>query len=228
MDEIYCKLTNEPEYDNSILLKTGLNIANVTGLTLTSQNGFRFTTYDNIFMQVRRLLFTTKYNKIFETMQYLRYVTFTSTSKIIRDGNMYIADQFILSNKIYIWSNSDICMKLLDNDGTLLQYVTEDIKTVELCKHAYDNNYEAIKYFPLTIFTDELCQFCLKTNYKCFRLLDDSLKSKYVCEIAVSIFGENLEFVPDHLKNKKICLSALKQNIRAQKYLPHRFRTLTI
>jgi len=226
MDCTYCKLTNESEYENGILLKTGLNIANVTGLTLTSQNGFRFTTNDNMFIQVNRLISSTKYDNVFETMQYMRYVTFLSTSKILKDGNIFITDQFILSDRIHIWSNSEICIKLLDNDGTLLKHVNDDIKTVELCKHAYVNNYQAIKYFPLRIFTDDLCLFCIKTNYKCFSLFDQTLKTKYICEVAVCQFGENLEFVPDHLKNKKICLLALKQNNSAKKHLPHRFRTL--
>lgn len=222
----YCKLTNDAEFENGIVLNTGLNVANVSGLTINSKNGFKITSYDDIHLQVKRVLNTTKYETIYEVMQYFRYVLFPSDTNVIKNGNYYIVDKFILSERTHIWSNVDICMNILAKNGLYLQYVDEKLKTPEMCKCAYQNNCESIKYAPSDVLTIEFCIECVSENHNGFKFIDKSIMDKNLCEIAVSISGMNLEFVPDHLKNKKLCFDAIRENEKAKNYLPHRFRSL--
>lgn len=93
--------------------------------------------------------------------------------------------------------NEELIDLAVADNGLLLQFIPERLKTPELCKKAVSNKGTALRHVPMDRRTSELCL------------------------LAVSESSNALKFVPDEIKDRKLCITALRPyNWTSALYIP--------
>ena len=107
-----------------------------------------------------------------------------------------------------------------DGSGSAFMYVPDKHKTPELCFLAVRQSGFALKLVPEKYKTAELCLEAIRQG--CGRALEfasEQFKTPELCLLAVKQDGTALEFVPEELQTEELCLQAVRENIKALKWV---------
>jgi hypothetical protein len=77
---------------------------------------------------------------------YVWNVEIPDNAMVFNKSNIFETDQIILSGKRHVFSDPTQHMQLIEADGRLLQFITEEFQTAELCRVAVDQCCEALQY----------------------------------------------------------------------------------
>lgn len=75
-----------------------------------------------------------------------------------------------------VWSDNQLCIDILKNNGFQLKYVPKDLQTYEMCENAIKNTGYAIEYANDKYKTSELCIIAIKCDEKLLNIIPNNLK----------------------------------------------------
>lgn len=116
-------------------------------------------------------------------------------------------------------------LKIVREDGLLLQKVPKTMKTEQLCLEAIKQNGDALRYVPKAILTKEICLEAVKQDGLALLYIPDVFQTEGVYMAAVKQNGIALRFVPMQQRKKQICKDALKSSALALAYVPDTYKT---
>ena len=173
-NKTFWKLTNKKELHNNYLYKTGINIDDKQfDPTKDCDNGLYFTEYDNIGMWLNY--------DVNNVMKWIRKVNILDDSQISIEVNKFKADKFVLEERSYIWSNTDLCTMAVIYDGMLLKYVKKRKKNI--CKLAVINNGLSLRYIKKQ--TSELCKSAINSHPCAFSFVFQRFKTEELWNFAL-------------------------------------------
>ena len=93
-----------------------------------------------------------------------------------------------------------LCLAAVEKDGLNLQFVPDELRTLELCLVALQKNCLPFEFVPEQLReTEEICVAVVSDPFA-LATLPHELKSLRICILAVRKHISNLEFVPDEFK----------------------------
>ena len=204
----FVKLTNKWENHNGFQFKNGLNVDCIPFNIKSecSPGGIYFCRLDN---------FTKYINYGGLLMYFIRIVNIPDSAQIFEESNgKYKSDKIILSDRMAIFRNNELCMIAVKQNGDMLKYIER--QTPENCLIAVQQNGYALQHVKQQ--THEICLVAIKQNKYAFLLIqyDGTLlefvkiQTPELCLIAVTQNGYALEYVK--YQSPEICLVAVQQN----------------
>ena len=215
-DKIFYKLTNRQEKHNGHEYTDGLNVDAVKfEPTENCHGGIYFTEYDNIYLWI-------KYR--YELMYYYRKIEIPSDASVYVEENKskIKTNKIILKEKKEIWTDYELCKKMVQQDGIILQYVKSHIQTPELIELAVSQNGLVLQFVHSTSRSSKLNEIAVRQNGLALEFV--IWQNPLICELAVMQNGNALKYSKH--KSVRICKLALKQNGRALKFMKHQTREL--
>ena len=145
-------------------------------------------------------------------------------------------DKFDKTNyKNWIWLDKnglsyEICLEAVKQNGDVLRYVPEDLKTSEICLTAVEQDGMALEHVPKDLKTPEIHLAAVKQNGDALRYVPKDFRTPEICLAAVKQDGWALRYVPKDLRTEEICLAAVKHDswvLRrwALEYVPEDLKT---
>jgi hypothetical protein len=125
-------------------------------------------------------------------------------------------------------SNEKEALVAVQEDGSALYYVPDNLKTLELCLLAVEQDATAFYDVPDNLKTVEMCLSAVQQEGRTLSNVPDSLKTVEMCLAAVQQDGKALEYVPVSLRTVEMCLAAVQQTGRALFYVPDNNKTTEI
>lgn len=151
---------------------------------------------------------------VIEWIQCLNYthlctVTVPANAQTVQLDKKYRSDRIILGEpypiaKHPIWSDLEICKRVVQQDGNALRYVKE--QTEEICKLAVQQNGWALRYVKEQ--TEELCRLAVQQNGKALRYVNEHTEE--LCRLAVQRNGQALRYVKE--QTEELCKLAVQQD----------------
>ena len=133
-------------------------------------------------------------------------------------------------------------MMAVEENGYVLKYIQDKMKTNELCKRAVENRADAIKYVPEVMKTKEICDISMAHGYMsvvkhipeafiskdlalkvaesyCFEDLPVGVMTEEVALKAVSYDSAHIRYIPADLQTEDVCLIAIQQDVNNLQYI---------
>ena len=212
-DKHFVRLTNENENHNGFQYKTGLNIDIITFNPIGECNpgGLYFCEFLNFpsFLEYN--------NKICKN---IRKVKIPDDARIYIENNKYKTNKFILEEAKDIYSDSDLCLKVVKHNGIVLNCVKE--QTYEICLEAVKQNGLALQYVKEQ--TREICLEAVKQNGLALQYVKE--QTREICLEAVKQNGFALDYVKE--QTLEICLEAVKENGYSLYYVKEQTREICL
>lgn len=114
-----------------------------------------------------------------------------------------------------------IWLSLIQDEGCILPYLPESLKTNALCFAAVSVSGTDLEDVPNALKSKELCLAAVQENGEALQYVPDSLKTRELCFEAVKRRNFALKWVPEKLRTEEICLAAVAQGYRLNFLLPH-------
>ena len=99
----------------------------------------------------------------------------------------------------HVFTHDDYIL-LVNENGYMLEYVPDDMKTNEIYKTAVQQNGYILEFVPEDKKTDEICETAVKQNGWALEYVPEDKKTDELCKIAVRQCVQALIFVPDNKK----------------------------
>jgi hypothetical protein len=126
------------------------------------------------------------------------------------------------------YSNPELCLAAVLQDGLTLEFVPEEFKTSELCLTAIWRTPDVFKYVPGAIKTPEFCLDAIQRNGNAFTQVSDELKTRDFCLAAVQRNELAFKYISGKLITPEFCLAAIRQNGWALEHVPENLKTLEL
>ncbi len=133
---------------------------------------------------------------------------------------------------------SDVCklnantfeeyLKVVKEDGLLLQMVPKMMKTELLCLEAVKQNGKTLRYVPKQTLTEQICLEALHQDGTQICFIPKEILTYQICLQAVKSYGKSLRVVPEEFLSEELCLQAVRQDGLALQYVPSAFQTKEI
>jgi hypothetical protein len=114
---------------------------------------------------------------------------------------------------------------VLGQNGNLLKYIPNPLRSPQICEAAVKQNGNALKHVPLEQRTKEICEFAIKQSVSALEFSPENSLTKELCKVAVEKEALLLRYVPYTLRSPEICGIAVKQDGQALRYVPTDLRT---
>lgn len=102
----------------------------------------------------------------------------------------------------------------VEKNGLNLQFVPNELRTLELCLMAIQQDVRAFEFVPPKIKTPEFCMILFQqsgyADWSALEFVPEELKTSKLCNRAIQQSGCALEFVPEELKTPELCLMAIE------------------
>ena len=121
---------------------------------------------------------------------------------------------------------TEMCM-IAVKYGLALEYVPDNLKTTEMCMIAVKQNGYALQYVPDNLKTTEMFMIAVKNNAGLHHVPDELITPEFYLE-AVKNNAWTLLDVPDEYKTPEMCLAAVKQDVRLIRHVPDELKDTVI
>ena len=118
----------------------------------------------------------------------------------------------------------EICRIAVMQNGKILEYIPQDLRTEEICRIAVAQNGEALKHVPEALRTQDLCRIAVARDGWYLWAVPETLRTEDLCGIAVAENGRALSHVPQKLRTEALCRIAVLQNWEAWRDVPDDLR----
>ena len=122
----------------------------------------------------------------------------------------------------------DIYLEVVKNNGRALTYVPKEMRTPKMCQEAVKNDGRALEDVPQEMRTPEICLEAVKNNGKALIYVPQEMRTPEICLEAVRNNGIALRDVPEEMKTLEMCLEAVKNDGEALIYISEEMKTLEI
>ncbi len=133
----------------------------------------------------------------------------------------------------------ELCISAVQNHGTSLCAVPNNLISNEICEIAINNNCASFLSIPEEMRTYDLCVKVIKNCEKHLKEIKNTymdigekccLESDIldVCLYIVKIDGMLLRYVPDYFKTEEMCECSINQNGLALQYVPDTLKTIDL
>ena len=82
------------------------------------------------------------------------------------------------------------------NNGCALDFIPENLKTLELCSDAINNNGIALGDVPVQYMTPEFCKIAVNNNAYALEYVPEHLKTVELCNLAYKKSKDTFQFIP--------------------------------
>jgi len=114
----------------------------------------------------------------------------------------------------------ELCTLAVQQNKSTLEFVPDELKTVELCELAVRHNGYLLSEVPTHMRTKKMCEIAVQTCGGALAFIPESLRSPELCEIAVKLFGSALQYVPLEHRSIDLCTHACRRNGDALEFVP--------
>ena len=135
----------------------------------------------------------------------------------------YSSDILISSEKKHIWTDEEMCERILSSNGFLLKFIPHNNRNEHMCKIAVAEIGYALKYVPSVLLTEEMCEIGLKKSGCALQYIDK--QTEKICRMAILQQGMALEYVKPEFYTEELCKIAVGQNGFALRYVSTEFKT---
>lgn len=144
----------------------------------------------------------------------LAHITIPNDAKVYIEQNKFKADKLILTEIIDFHKVPDsFWIGMLQQNGSVLEFVKKQNQTEELCILAVRQNGYALKHVKNQ--TNEICTFAVQQDGRALQYVID--QTDEICRLAVQQNGLVLEYVKEKMDD--ICIMAVKQNSNALEFV---------
>jgi hypothetical protein len=105
-----------------------------------------------------------------------------------------------------------MCLESVSKKGKTLEYVPENMKTLEVCSAALLKDGCSLKHVPENMMTQEMCLAAVLGNEYAIKYVPENMMTPEMCLKAVLMDGSLLQWVPDNMKTQEICFAALSND----------------
>jgi hypothetical protein len=166
-----------------------------------------------------------------EHIKFMRYVEIPNDAKVSKDKYLFKTDKAILSKKIYIWNNYELCKQIIQcspmcfTETHPLQYVNiwDGEQLIKLYELSFTKNGSSIQYAIKYWLIPELCNIAVMQDAKSLQYIPVDKQTYQTCLLAVSrngygnisqyanitAGGYNLKYVNPELQDKFLCEKAI-------------------
>ena len=139
---LFVKLTNKQSLHNGYQYKNGLNIldGDFNEENICAKGGLYFCAYNDFGKWVN-------YREM--KMEYMWTVKIPDDAKVVVMDEKIKTDKFILSDKKEIWTNKELCLEAVKQNGRALKYVKN--QTEAICLEAVKKNPGAKIYIKIKL-----------------------------------------------------------------------------
>ena len=139
-----------------------------------------------------------------------------------------IAPWHLLESEHFPDSAYEQWLEAVKQDGSMLQYVPEDLATPEIwivsVQQLAQSDPWVIQKAPDYCLTPETCKIAVDRCGDTLEFVPEALKTPDLCLAAVQQSGHALQFVPETLCTPEICLAAVRENRKAAAHVPEHCR----
>jgi hypothetical protein len=118
---------------------------------------------------------------------------------------------------------AEMCMAAIRQNGSMLRYIPDVLKTKELCTTALQQCGLALVDVPEHLKTTEMCMTALKWDAGLLKMLMNNDRGLLLFD--PEEVDSPLQYVPEALKTKKMCMTAVQQCGNALEYVPESLKT---
>lgn len=173
-----------------------------------------------------------------DSIKWAKYISPEIANHVLYTTPKYASN--ILNNIDIKIINSDVLMKLLNNDpslisninnppleiiiyvlqknGLLLKYINDDIQNEQIVMTAIKNNINSIKYAKFQ--NESIVNHIFNSRkYDLLEYIDKNKLTREICNKAVITAPEVIKYIPKHIQDETMCFTAVFYNIEYYKYV---------
>jgi hypothetical protein len=165
------KLTHETENHNGLQLRDGLNIDPVPF------NAGEFTRGGIYCCVEEEIPNWIEYRD--KRMNFYRKVIVPDDAKVKVFSDKVKVSKLILLPRIHIWSDYDLCLKIVKEMGTYLEFVNPLIMDYQMSLTAVKNDGWALKFVKTHLQTVEICRIAMKESHGTIDFMREDLRKLF-------------------------------------------------